>query len=393
MTDAAPVATSRLLAIIERGMEKPFRVIALGSFFRPVQIVGADGCHDLVVPHDHHLVGDVFGSAGDSPVAERRQPLFHVGRSEVDVVCKPNDRRARGGRPEPIVRDDETFHAGGAQAGDFRDQSLPAPLSGAKQERRGDHHHQQRGEREAFGEFDHAVRIAVAGALAYLGALREARWLLVRPRYAHLLRLRRPCSRWGGNRGYPSLYLATMPQHQQSFRFSLRRLLAVVVVVAAVGAVYVVTFGRSPVSTLFGGAENIAIVRDATRVEAYRVVPPAGSKPVQDDISRFDFKVAAGPTAVPEEMAKELAVSLLSPGTYRWWGVKDCGYRVYGVKLSFFRGKDRVDVFFCFQCGDLAVTRDGKTLGIGDFDEMKRPFVQAVKKLFPDDAEIQALRE
>ena len=168
MTDAAPVATSRLLPVVERWVEKPLRVIAFGSFFRPVQIVGADGRHDLVVPHDHHLIGDVFGSAGDSPVAERRQPLFHVGRSEVDVVCKPNDRRARGGRPEPIVRDDETFHAGVAQAGDFRDQSLPAPLSGAKQEGRGDHHHQQRGEREAFGEFDHAVRIAVADVLGYL---------------------------------------------------------------------------------------------------------------------------------------------------------------------------------------------------------------------------------
>jgi hypothetical protein len=144
---------------------------------------------------------------------------------------------------------------------------------------------------------------------------------------------------------------------------------------------------------LFGSAENIAIVREATRVEAYRVVPPAGSKPVQDDISPFDFKVAVGPKAVPEEMAKVLAESLLSPSTYRWWGMKECGYPVYGVKLSFFRGNDRVDVFFCFQCGDLAVTRDGKTFGAGDFYEMKRPFVKAVKKLFPNDAEIQAIRE
>ena len=105
---------------------------------------------------------------GEDVIAERRQSLFHVGRSEVDVVRESNDRRTRGRRPEPIVGDDETFDAGGAQAGDFRDQSLPSPLCGAEQDGRGNHHHQQGGEREAFGEFDHAARITLAGVLAYL---------------------------------------------------------------------------------------------------------------------------------------------------------------------------------------------------------------------------------
>ena len=82
-----------------------------------------------------------------------------------------------------------------------------------------------------------------------------------------LLRLRRPGSRLGGNRGYPSLYLASMSQHQQSIRFSLRRLLAIVVLVAVVGAIYVAIVGPSPMLRLFGGAENMAIVREATRVE------------------------------------------------------------------------------------------------------------------------------
>lgn len=170
-------------------------------------------------------------------------------------------------------------------------------------------------------------------------------------------------------------------------------MLAVVIVVAAVGAIYAVTVGRSRISTLFGSVENIAIVREAMRVEAYRVVPPAESKPIHDYISPLDFKVATGPTTVPEEMARELATSLLSPDTYSWGTAKACGYPVYGVKLSFFRGNDRVDVFFCFQCGDLAVTRDGKRFGGGDFSQMTRPFVQAAKALFPDDAEIQAIRE
>jgi hypothetical protein len=166
----------------------------------------------------------------------------------------------------------------------------------------------------------------------------------------------------------------------------------VIVVVAAVGAIYVATVGRSPMSRLFGGGENMAIIREATRVEAYRVTPPSGSKPMEDYISPLDFEVAAGSVTASAEMAKELATTLLSDETYSWGAAKACGYPVYGVKLSFFRGSDRVDVFFCFQCGDLAVTRDGKMFGVGDFYQAKRPFVQAAKTLFPDDAEIQAIR-
>ena len=193
----------------------------------------------------------------------------------------------------------------------------------------------------------------------------------------------------GGNRSYPSLYLASMSQHQQSIRFSLRRLLAVVVVVAVIVAIYVAIVGPSPIPRLFGGLENMAIVREATRVEAYRVVPPPGSRPMEDDISPLDFTVASEPTTVPAEMAQELATTLLSPDTYDFWGGKKaCGYPVYGVKLSFFRGNDRVDVFFCFQCGDLAVTRDEKMFGVGDFSPKEQAFVKAVKALFPDDAEI-----
>jgi hypothetical protein len=176
-------------------------------------------------------------------------------------------------------------------------------------------------------------------------------------------------------------------------RFSLRRLLAIVAVVAAVGAIYVEIDGPSPIPRLFGGSGNMTIVREATRVEAYRLAPPAGSRPMEDYISPLDFETASEPIAVPTAMAESLATTLLSADTYQWDTAKACGYPVYGVKLSFFRGNDRVDVFLCFQCRDLAVTRDGQMFGGGDFSRMDRTFVEAVKKLFPDDAEIQPIRE
>jgi hypothetical protein len=182
-----------------------------------------------------------------------------------------------------------------------------------------------------------------------------------------------------------------MSQNLRPFRFSLRRLFAVIVVVAAVGAIYVVTVGRSPMSRLFGGGENMAIVREATRVEAYRVVPPPGTEQMVDYISPLDYKVVAGPVVVPAEMEKEMSKALLSPETYGWDYAKACGWPVYGVKLSFFQGSERVDVYFCFKCSVLAVVRDDRVLSGEDFDNAEQVFIEAVKELFPQDAEIQAI--
>ena len=182
-----------------------------------------------------------------------------------------------------------------------------------------------------------------------------------------------------------------MPQHQQSIRFSLRRLLAVVVVVAAAGAIYVATVGRSQISTLFGNAENIAIVRDATRVEAYRVTLPGGDAP-NEDTSPLDYEITSDPVRLPTAMASELAKTLLSSDTYSG-AAAACGPPIYGVKISFFRNAERVDVYFCFHCSVLRVVRDERVYGGADFGNAEQVFVKAVKTLFPNDVEIQAIRE
>jgi hypothetical protein len=183
-----------------------------------------------------------------------------------------------------------------------------------------------------------------------------------------------------------------MTKNSPFIRFSLRRLFVVIIIVAAAGALYVATVGRSPMSRLFGGGENMAIVRDATRVEAYRVTPPPGSNPMERYTSPLDYEVVSDPVAVPAEMAREMSQALLSPETYNWGSAKACGGPVYGVKLSFFQGAERVDVYFCFQCSVLAVVRDDRVFVGEDFDNAEQVFVQAVKKLFPDDAKIQAIR-
>lgn len=110
-----------------------------------------------------------------------------------------------------------------------------------------------------------------------------------------------------------------------------------------------------------------------------------------DYISPLDYEVVSEPVAVPAVAARKLSETLLSPETYSWGSAKACGGPVYGVKLSVFQGSERVDVYFCFQCSVLAVVRDDRVFGGGDFDNAEQVFVQAVKALFPDDQEIQPI--
>ena len=152
---------------------------------------------------------------------------------------------------------------------------------------------------------------------------------------------------------------------------------------------------QTPLSRVLGSAENIAIVRDATRAEAYRLAPPEGVDPQFTEVSPLEYEVTGGPVAASMELAEQLKETLLSPETYpmRWMMAKECGLPVYGVKLSFYQGDERVDVYLCFGCSDLAVVREESACDPADFSRGKRVLLDAVKELFPQDAEIQAIRE
>ena len=178
-------------------------------------------------------------------------------------------------------------------------------------------------------------------------------------------------------------------------KFSLRLLIAIVTACAIIGGAYAYS-NRSPLLKLFGGTKNVEIVRHPTRVEAYRLGDPPGGSPSTDDvsgISPLDYPVTAGPVLVSSKTAAKVSAALVSRDTYGWDYAKACGYPIYGVKLSFFQGNDRVDVYFCFLCNVLAVARDDQTFGGEDFDDARAVLVQAAKQAFPDDKSIQELVE
>ena len=157
------------------------------------------------------------------------------------------------------------------------------------------------------------------------------------------------------------------------------------------GLIYIAV-GRWQVTRLFGGCENLRVLRDATSVEAYRLAPPIGKNPQQERTAPSGFQVVSPPVLVPQDLAASLAARLTSPSSYRFSIGKECGYPDYGVKLSFTKDGQKVEVFLCFHCRELAVVKDGVTMGEADFDRAAAELIAATKRLFPDDEPIQQLR-
>ncbi len=147
----------------------------------------------------------------------------------------------------------------------------------------------------------------------------------------------------------------------------------------------------------FVGQKAAAILRTASKVEVFRIAKMRVLKPEADAIEGHPLK-AKGKDQ-DQVFAAKLAAILLDNRTYSFDSAKGCifqpgiVFRVHGGE-----GQGTVDVIVCFDCTELRViTRDadGKTVKtVGeDFDNARPALVALAKAAFPDDAEIQALKE
>ena len=145
----------------------------------------------------------------------------------------------------------------------------------------------------------------------------------------------------------------------------------------------------SDVVELYGGAASFAILNKPHSVVAYRLAPI----PLESNAQTLDdFPSSKGPITVHDEIAVKLSVALSDPRSYGWDFVKAC-IPTYGVRLTFEADGGAVDILLCFECDILAIFIDGTAIGGEDFDDIRPALVQAVKQIFPDDVELQALSE
>jgi hypothetical protein len=144
------------------------------------------------------------------------------------------------------------------------------------------------------------------------------------------------------------------------------------------------------VNKLFGGSDGLQVVLRAERVEAYRVAP-LHKMPKDDDPKTIGGAgMLSGPVTVDETSRRELAEILRNPGTYDWNSAKGCKFDP-GVVIRFASETTTIDVVFCFHCEELQVWRDGARVGGEDFDAAAARLVTIMKRIFPDDEEIQKL--
>lgn len=145
----------------------------------------------------------------------------------------------------------------------------------------------------------------------------------------------------------------------------------------------------SDVVELYGGAASFAILSKPDSVVAYRLTPFLLES---DPMTLSDFPSSKGPITVHDEVAVKLSVALSDPRSYGWNFSKLCIPK-YGVRLTFQADGGAVGVLLCFECNILAIFVDGTEIGGEDFDDIRPALVQAVKQIFPDDVELQALAE
>jgi hypothetical protein len=177
-------------------------------------------------------------------------------------------------------------------------------------------------------------------------------------------------------------------------RFSLRTVLTLVAVACVACAAIVLLAPRAPtLPELFGGAKNLALVRQPEKVVAHRLADIPYEE-IDEHTMPWDFKPVGEAVEAPPEVAKRVAKALTTRESYRWDdAVKACGWPTYGVRLDFISGKRRIEVYFCFRCGDLAVVENGRRLGGRDFGPSQDQLAREMKAIFPNDEVIQALSE
>lgn len=147
----------------------------------------------------------------------------------------------------------------------------------------------------------------------------------------------------------------------------------------------------SRVATLFGGEKTLSALTAPDSIEALRIDPTSfGTAPADAERVIVGYPITSTPVKLSVEQTKELIAILAAPGTYSFDIAKGCEF-MPGVALRAQAGKQDVVVLLCFSCKELAIYVGGKRVGTEDFDNAAEKLKTLVKKLFPEDKEIQGL--
>ena len=153
---------------------------------------------------------------------------------------------------------------------------------------------------------------------------------------------------------------------------------------------------QADVSERFGGTNNTRLIASAPVVIAWRT---AGSLQTNDYYGELLWKKSGAPMVVSTNLARELSLILLDERTYY-----DVGSGLKNslswpcVMLTFSEGKSTLDLFFSFRDNSVAAKVGTEKFGLpllvdSNFDPCRAKILAIIRKIFPEDAYIQALPE
>jgi hypothetical protein len=139
-------------------------------------------------------------------------------------------------------------------------------------------------------------------------------------------------------------------------------------------------------------SEVLSIVENPERVRVQKMVSMVGSPPegaaYYENCSMVGFGRAIDP---PKGWLSEVQSIVTNSRSYG--DSIQAGTPSPKVVIRFVRGETKIDVMLAFDVDTVIVQQDGKPCGTGVFKPRRKELLALVKRLFPDDGEIQAISE
>ena len=149
------------------------------------------------------------------------------------------------------------------------------------------------------------------------------------------------------------------------------------------------------VKAWMGGERPVGIIAGVMKVEVFRVNPEKPTEPMGKECGGYPI-ISTGKEQT-RAFGLKIAAIVFDEKTYDWEKAKKCKFEP-GVGFRLWREKDWVDIVLCFHCDELEIStippgeRERKTAH-EDFDAARAALVKLCKEAFPDDKEIQGLKD
>jgi hypothetical protein len=140
-------------------------------------------------------------------------------------------------------------------------------------------------------------------------------------------------------------------------------------------------------SRVFGGPENLAILKNAESATACILTPLIPREKTHSDderISNPNLYAQGSRVSLSPAQLKKLKSILLDP-TNDDPNLRKACRPLYHVRFTFDSKGKPLDVDLCLECDILATSRQGKQVGGGHFDPAHKSLTKICQALFPDD--------